>query len=311
MAEFLVERPLREEHLLERPLLEEPLRKKEKTTNQEPLRKKEKNTNQEPLLEEPLLNKEKNINDEYFNFNPIIEVEDSFARRGLDQTTKSFSHGLQVEVEIQEAYLTNYIEKYLENVKSGFSNLNEKTKLEILDTSLNNFHTLVKFFFYQNNIVPEKNGYPLYLPMYSVIDNLFRNKKIPMNYSGIKKNDMYFPLLESLYNKYDINIKYIFGEIPIPKNTPFEEKGILFFERNFFSQYISYEKSVKEKRKNEELLKNVNQDNFNNPHLDYDIAFDTGFYGGKKKRGPQRKRTRKHKKTKRKLAKGKSRKNKP
>ena len=35
----------------------------------------------------------------------------------LKQTTKSFSHGLQVEVEIQEAYLTNYIEKYLENVK--------------------------------------------------------------------------------------------------------------------------------------------------------------------------------------------------
>ena len=89
-----------------------------------------------------------------------------------------------------------------------------------------------------------------------------------------------------------------------------EEKGILFFERNFLSQYISYEKSVKEKRKNEELLKNVNQDNFNNSQLDYDVAFDTGFYGGKKKRGPQRKRTRKHKKTKRKQRKGKSRKNK-
>uniref|UniRef100_A0A6C0CWW2 Uncharacterized protein n=1 Tax=viral metagenome TaxID=1070528 RepID=A0A6C0CWW2_9ZZZZ len=274
-------------------LREEPLRKKQKITNQEPLRKKEKNTN-----------------DEYFNFNPIIEVEDIFTRRGLDQTTKSFSHGLQVEVEIQEAYLTTYIEKYLENVKSGFSHFDKTTKLEILDISLNNFHTLVKFFFYQNNIVPEKNGYPLYLPMYSVIDNLFRNKKIPNKYREIKKNDMYYSLLESLYNKYDTNIKYIFGEIPIPKNTPFEEKGILFFERNFFSQYISYEKSVKEKGKNEELFKNVNQDNFNNTQLDYDVAFDTGFYGGKKKHGPHKKTTRKHKKTKRKLAKGKSRKNK-
>jgi len=203
--------------LLEEPLLEQPLPKKQKNTNQELLRKKQKNTNKE-----------------YFYFNPVIEVEDSFARRGLDQTTKSFSHGLKVEVEIQEAYLTTYIEKYLENVKSGFSHFDKTTKLEILDISLNNFHTLVNFFFYQNNIVPEKNGYPLYLPMYSVIDNLFRNKKIPMNYSGIKKNDMYYSLLESLYNKYDINIKYIFGEIPIPTEMSIEEKGILFFERNFF-----------------------------------------------------------------------------
>uniref|UniRef100_A0A6C0DHM9 Uncharacterized protein n=1 Tax=viral metagenome TaxID=1070528 RepID=A0A6C0DHM9_9ZZZZ len=279
--------------LLEEPLLEQPLPKKQKNTNQELLRKKQKNTNKE-----------------YFYFNPVIEVEDSFARRGLDQTTKSFSHGLKVEVEIQEAYLTKYIEKYLETVKSGFSHLDETTKVEILDTSLNNFHTLVNFFFYQNNIVPEKNGYPLYLPMYSVIDNLFRNKKIPMNYSGIKKNDMYYSLLESLYNKYDINIKYIFGEIETPKNIPFEDKVILFFERNFFSQYISYEKSVKEKRKNEELFKNVNPDKFNNPNLDYDVAFDTAFYGGKKKRGPHKKTTRKHKKTKRKQCKGKSRKNK-
>lgn len=279
--------------LLEEPLLGEILREKEKNINQEPLRKKQKNTNKE-----------------YFYFNPVIEVEDSFARRGLDQTTKSFSHGLQLEVEIQEAYLTNYIEKYLENVKSGFSHLDENKKLEILDTSLHNFHTLVNFFFYQNNIVPEKNGYPLYLPMYSVIDNLFRNKKIPMNYSGIKKNDMYYSLLESLYNKYDINIKYIFGEIPIPTEMSFKEKEILFFEKHFFSKYISYEKSVKEKRKNEELLKNVNQDKFNNPNLDYDFAFDTAFYGGKKKRGPHKKTTRKHKKTKRKQRKGKSRKNK-
>ncbi len=296
-------------------LPEEPLRKKQKNTNQEPLlgeplRKKQKNTNQELLLEEPLPNKEKNTNDEYFNFNPIIEVEDIFARRGLDQTTKSFSHGLQVEVEIQEAYLKLYIQKYLENVKSGFSNLNEKTKIEILDTSLDNFHTLVNFFFYKNNIIPEKDGYPLYLPMYSVIDNLFRIKKIPNKYREIKKNDIYYSLLESLYNKYDTNIKYIFGEIPIPTEMSIEEKGILFFERNFFSQYISYEKSVKEKRKNEELFKNVNQDNFNNKQLDYDVAFDTAFYGGKKKRGPQRKRTRKYKKNKRKQGKGKSRKNK-
>jgi len=292
--------------LLEEPLLGEILREKEKNINQEPLPKKQKNTN---TTQEPLPNKEKNTNEEYYVFNSVIEVEDSFARRGLDQTTKSFSHGLQVEVEIQEAYLTNYIEKYLENVKSGFSHLDETTKVEILYTSLNNFHTLVNFFFYQNYIVPEKNGYPLYLPMYSVIDNLFRIKKIPINYCQIKK-DNYFPLLASLYNKYEINIKYIFGEIETPKNIPFEEKVILFFEKHFFSQYISYEKSVIEKRKNEEFRKNVNQDNFNNPQLDYAEAFDTGFDGGKKKRAPHKKTTRKHKKIKRKQRKGKSRKNK-
>lgn len=253
--------------------------------------------------------KKTNTNDKYFNFNPIIAVEDSFAKRGLDQTKKSLSPGLQEQVEIQEAYLTTYIEKYLENVKSGFSNLNEETKLEILDTSLNNFHTLVNFFFHENYIIPEKHGYPLYLPLYSVIDNLFRIKKIPMNYCQIKK-DMYFPLLESLYKKYDTNIKYIFGEIPIPTEMSNDEKRILFFEKHFFSQYISYEKSVKEKRKNDELFKNINQDNFNNPQLDYDVAFDTGFYGGKKKRGPHKKSTRKHKKSKRKQRKGKSRKSK-
>ena len=65
---------------------------------------------------------------------------------------------------------------------------------------------------------------------------------------------------------------------------------------------------AKEKRKNEELLKNVNQDNFNNAQLDYAEAFDTGFYGGKKKRRPHKKTTRKHKKNKGKQRKGKSRK---
>lgn len=264
------------------------------------------------LPEEPLPKKLKNTNtnDEYFNFNPVIEVEDSFARCGIDQTTKSFSIGLQEEVDIQEAYITKYIEKYLGNVKSGFSHFDEKIKTEILDTSLNNFHTLVKFFFHENYIVPEKHGYPLYLPLYSVIDNLFRNKKIPIvNYSQIKK-DMYFPLLESLYKKYDTNIKYIFGEFTIPTEMSIEEKGILFFEKHFFSQYISYEKSVKEKCKKDELSKNVNQDNFNNTQLDYAEAFDTGFYGGKKKRRPYKKSTRKHKKSKRKQRKGKSRKSK-
>ena len=264
--------------------------------NNDSSNKKQKNTNTK-------------TNEEYFNFNPIIEVEDSFARCGVDQTTKSFSRGLQVEIEIQEAYLTTYIEKYLENVKSGFSHFDEKIKTEILDTSLNNFYTLVNFFFHDNNISKE-GKFPLYLPLYSVIDNLFRIKKIPMNYCQIKK-DMYFPLLESLYKKYDTNIKYIFVEIPIPENTSFEEKVILFFEKHFFSQYISYEKSVKEKRKNDELFKNVNQDNFNNPQLDYDVAFDTAFYGGKKKRRPHKKTTRKHKKNKRKQSKGKSRKRKP
>uniref|UniRef100_A0A6C0H9V3 Uncharacterized protein n=1 Tax=viral metagenome TaxID=1070528 RepID=A0A6C0H9V3_9ZZZZ len=249
-------------------------------------------------------------NPEIVNFNPIIAVEDSFARSLLDQTEKSLSPGLQQQVEIQRAYLRKYIQKYLENAKSGFSNLNEKTKKIILENSLKNFDTLVNFFFYENN-VSNPGNFPLYLPLYSVIDNLFRIKKVPINYSGIKlKLANQIKFFTSLYDNYEINIKYIFGEIPIPTEMSIEEKGILFFERNFFSQYISYEKSVKEKRENDELLKNVNQDNFNNKQLDYDVAFDTGFYGGKKKRGPHKKTTRKHKKTKRKQRKGKSRKNK-
>lgn len=247
-------------------------------------------------------------NPEIVNFNPIIAVEDSFAKRGLDQTTKSLSPGLQEQVEIQEAYLTKYIEKYLENVKSGFYDFNKTTKIQILDNSLDNYHTLVNFFFFPNNISGEAR-FPLYLPLYSVIDNLFRIKKVPINYSEIKlKLGNKIKLFKSLYDNYETNIKYIFGEITIPNDMSIEEKGILFFERNFFSQYISYEKSVKEKRENDELLKNVNQDNFNNPHQDYDVAFDTAFYGGKKKRGAQRKITRKHKKNKRKQRKGKSRK---
>jgi hypothetical protein len=54
-------------------------------------------------------------NPEYKYFNSIIAVEDSFARSGLEQTEKSLSPGLQEQVEIQEAYLTKYIEEYLKN----------------------------------------------------------------------------------------------------------------------------------------------------------------------------------------------------
>jgi hypothetical protein len=169
----------------------------------------------------------------------------------------------------------------------------------------------VNFFFHENN-VSNSGNFPLYLPMYSVIDDLFRIKKVPINYSELKlKLPNQIKFFKPLYDNYEINIKYIFGEFPTPTEMSIEEKGILFFERNFFSQYISYEKSVKENRENHELLKNVNQDNFNNAQLDYAEAFDTGFYGGKKKRGPLRKRTRKHKKNKRKQYKGKSRNRKP
>lgn len=248
-------------------------------------------------------------NPEYKYFNPIIAVEDSFARSGLDQTTKSLSPGLKEQVEIQEAYLTKYIEKYLEN---DGNNLSEHDKNVILDIFLDNFHTLVDFFFFPN---PYTKKYLLYLPMYSIIDFMFHYKediikeKRLVKYSVLQEKTRVV-LFKTLYKKYSTNFKnYIIDGI-IPRNIPYDEQRIIYEEQMFFYNYELYETNVKTQLNEQLLKKNVNQDNFNNPQLDYDVAFDTGFYGGKKKRGPHKKTTRKHKKSKRKQSKGKSRKNK-
>jgi hypothetical protein len=255
-------------------------------------------------------------NSEYKYFNYNIAVEDSFAKRGLDQTEKSLSPGLKEQVEIQQAYLTKYIEEYLKN---DGENLTENEKNVILDIFLDNFHTLVHFFFFPN-LYTKKNFYylplPIYLPIYSVIDFMLHYKQDIIKQKGLIKystlsDNSRMELFKTLYKKYNMQFKeYIIDGI-IPRNVSRDEKKIIHDKQMFFYNYELYETNVKTQLKEQLLKKNVNQDNFNNPQLDYAEAFDTGFDGGKKKRAPHKKTTRKHKKNKRKQRKGKSRNRKP
>jgi hypothetical protein len=245
--------------------------------------------------------------EEYAYFDEDIEGDDIFGRFGLQLTDNTLSSGLKEEVHIQEEYLTNYIKNYLNDKKYGVSYLDENTKIEILDTSLENFHTLVNYFFFYNEITKKHiTKIPLYLPLYYVIKKFFElilNNHVKIIALSKEYND---PKLIELFS----NIFNVYNSI-INKNTGKIDKGAMEYENiiDFFIGYYYYERDLKEKLKKKELLKNVNKDKFNNPDLDYG-EFDEGFYGGKKKRTYRRKTTRKHKKNKRKQYKGKSRKRK-
>jgi hypothetical protein len=240
-------------------------------------------------------------NDKLYHFNPEIEIEDIFSKRSLELGKDELSIGLKEQVEIQDAFLTNYIEDYLQDPEFRYIGLTEETKINILDDSLDNFHLLVNFFFFPNQITGVAK-YPLYLPLYSVIDMLIRNetniveKKGILNYNNTNI-DFRMELLDSIYKNYKKNFPKILQK-DIPTNIDYEEQMILYREKMFFYNYELYEKHVKETRMENIQKQNVNIDNFNNQNIMYDVAFDTDFHGGKKKRKSTRKSTRNRKTSK-------------